>query len=52
MLTAAKVLALTAIKAMQDPALLRAAKEEFLDQIGGSYVCPLPDDVVPERGEA
>lgn len=51
MLTAAKVLALTAIKAMQDPALLRAAKEEFVAQIGGSYVCPLPDDVVPERGE-
>ncbi len=44
---AAEVLALTAIKAMQDPELLKKAKEEYVKVTGGHYICPVPDDVMP-----
>ena len=44
---AAEVLALTTIKAMQDPALLQKAKEEWKRTTGGKYICPVTDDVQP-----
>ena len=53
MLYGAEVLALTAIDFMEDPALVEAAKAEYLDAMGGKpYVCPIPKDVkapVPPR---
>lgn len=41
MLTAGKVIALTAVKVMEDPALLEAAKQEFMEKNGGKYDCPV-----------
>jgi len=47
MLQAAKVLALSAIKILEDESLLVKAKEEFLQKTGGRpYVCPIPEDVL------
>ncbi len=41
MLTAGKVIALTAVKVLEDPALLTAAKEEFQAKNNGQYDCPV-----------
>lgn len=41
MLTAGKVIALTAVKVLEDPALLAAAKEEFQAKNNGQYDCPV-----------
>ena len=46
-LYAGKVLSGTAIRLMEQPALLEQAKREFLEKTGGTYVCPVPDDVKP-----
>lgn len=46
-LTAAKMLALAAIRTMDAPELVRKAKEEVLERNGGQYTCPLPDEVLP-----
>jgi len=48
MVHAAKVMAATALDAIQDPALLARAKAELKERVGpAGYVCPIPDDVVP-----
>ena len=44
---AAEVLALASIKAMQDPELLKKAREEWEKTTGGKYICPVTDDVQP-----
>ena len=44
---AAKVMALTAAKAIADPELMRKAKEELARTAGGKYECPIPADVKP-----
>ncbi len=45
---AAKVLAYTAYDIMNDPKLIEKAREELNDRRGGSsYVCPIPDGVIP-----
>lgn len=41
MLTAGKVIALTAVKMLEDPAKLEAAKQEFLEKNNGQYDCPV-----------
>jgi aminobenzoyl-glutamate utilization protein B len=54
MVHAAKVMAATALDAIRDPELLRRAKAELRERVGGDgYVCPIPDEVVPPplRGE-
>lgn len=51
MLTAAKVMALACIRTMEQPELIEAAKKELLRKNGGSYLCPLPDYVVPPIGK-
>ena len=54
MVHAAKVMAATALDAIRDPELLRRAKAELGERVGGDgYVCPIPDEVVPPplRGE-
>ena len=50
LMTAAKVMALAAIKTMQRPETIQKAKKSVLQQNGGSYQCPLPDDVKPPIG--
>lgn len=43
MLTAAKVMALAAIRTMDSPEVMKKAKAELLVKNGGKYVCPLPE---------
>ena len=50
MLKAAEVLALAAVRTMQRPDLIEAAKKELLRKNGGSYTCPLPEYVQPPIG--
>lgn len=47
MLTAGKVMALTAIDLICCPELLAAAKAEFTERAVGGYVCPIEPDAVP-----
>jgi aminobenzoyl-glutamate utilization protein B len=52
MLTAAKVMALTALKFLQEPVLLESMRREFLQVTQGQpYRSPLPADPKPERTE-
>ena len=46
-LTAAKMLALSAIRTMAEPETVAKAKEEVRERNGGHYTCPLPDEVQP-----
>lgn len=50
LLTAAKALALSAIRTMESPEVMKAAREEFVKKTGGVYHCPLPDEVEPPVG--
>ncbi len=47
MLTAAKAMALAAIRTMQSPETIAKARQELLRKNGGKYLCPLPDYVQP-----
>ena len=47
MLTAAKVLAGTAIDLLTKPDLLAEAKSEFMEKSASGYVCPIEPDAVP-----
>ncbi|HZW49402.1 MAG TPA: amidohydrolase [Bacillota bacterium] len=51
LMTAAKVMALAAIKTMERPELVAKAKTLVLKQNGGAYQCPLPDSVKPPIGK-
>lgn len=51
LLTAAKVMALAAIYTMKRPDLIKKAKEVVLKQNGGTYQCPLADNVEPPIGK-
>lgn len=51
MLYGAKVMAVSAMKLVGDPALIERAKEDFQrDTNGKPYVCPIPGDVPVPRG--
>ncbi|MEA5049859.1 MAG: amidohydrolase [Oscillospiraceae bacterium] len=50
MLTAAKAMALAAVRTLGDPARIEKARAELLVKNGGKYVCPLPDYVQPPIG--
>lgn len=50
LLTAAKVMALSAIRTMDRPDLIEEAKTMVLKQNGGAYQCPLPHSVTPPVG--
>ena len=50
MLRAAEVMTLSAIRTMEQPELIRKAKEELIGKNGGKYRCPLPDYVAPPIG--
>jgi aminobenzoyl-glutamate utilization protein B len=48
MVHAAKLMASTAVDAITNPALVRAAKADHQARLGKHpYVCPIPDDVMP-----
>lgn len=47
MLTAAKAMALAAIRTLEDPETIERAKAELLVKNGGKYNCPLPEYVQP-----
>jgi aminobenzoyl-glutamate utilization protein B len=47
MVHVAKVMASTAVEALQKPELIAAAKAEHALRSGGAYVCPLPEDAKP-----
>ena len=50
MLRAAEVMTLSAIRTMEQPELIRKAKEELIQKNGGKYRCPLPYYVTPPIG--
>ena len=47
MLYAGKVIALSAIRLMEDPALIEAARKEYDEDMEGQTYVPIPDDVKP-----
>ncbi len=48
MLYAAKVMAGSAIDALEDPEIIRRAQEEFCQRTGGQkYASPIPPEVKP-----
>jgi aminobenzoyl-glutamate utilization protein B len=51
LLTAAKALALSAVRTMQRPDVIDRAKDIVLRQNGGKYQCPLPGDAKPPVGK-
>lgn len=51
LLTAAKMLALCTVRTMQSPETIAAAWNEYRAKTGGTYRCPLPDDVMPPVGK-
>ena len=50
LLTAGKMLALAAIRTMESPETVAAARAEYVARTGGRYECPLPDSVQPPIG--
>lgn len=50
MLTAARVMALAAVKTIDRPDVIEQAKAFVKRQNGGAYQCPLPDEVLPPVG--
>ncbi|WP_422485841.1 amidohydrolase [Gudongella sp. DL1XJH-153] len=50
MLTAAKVMALSAIRTMEDRDAIKRAKDFVKIQNGGKYICPLPEKLKPPVG--
>ena len=50
MLYAAKVMAASAIDALEDPEIIRRAKEELLRRTGGkTYQPPIPAEIQPQN---
>jgi len=46
MLYGAKVMAVSALKAIEDPSIIEKAKEEFQKAMAGrEYVCPIPEEI-------
>jgi aminobenzoyl-glutamate utilization protein B len=50
LITAAKAMALSAIRTMDKPEVIEKAKQIVLKQNGGAYECPLPNTVKPPIG--
>ncbi|MBQ3866870.1 MAG: amidohydrolase [Clostridia bacterium] len=51
-LYAAKSVAGTVLRLFEDPARLEKAKEEHREKTKGGYVCPIPDDILPNVPQA
>ncbi|MDL2225898.1 amidohydrolase [Eubacteriales bacterium OttesenSCG-928-M02] len=50
LIAATKMMALSAIRTMGRPDVIAQAKQLVLEQNGGKYQCPLPDDAMPPIG--
>jgi aminobenzoyl-glutamate utilization protein B len=50
LLRAGEAIALSCIRTMARPDLIKKAREEYINKSGGKYVCPLPDSVKPPIG--
>ncbi len=50
MVHVAKVMAGTAVDALNNPAIIAAAKADHAAKAGGPYQCPLPEDATPPIG--
>ena len=50
MMSAAKVMALSCIRTLEKPELIKQAQEELHRKNGGRYTCPLPQDCQPPIG--
>ena len=51
MLTAGKSLALAGIKMMENPELVKKARDEWMEETGGVYECPIPKEIGPRLNE-
>ena len=51
MLAAGKAIALTGIRLLEEPETLKKAREEWMEETGGVYECPIPKDVAPRLNE-
>ena len=51
LLTAVKVMALSAVKTMNKSEVIEKAKQIVLKQNGGAYQCPLPESIQPPIGK-
>ncbi|MBG0764736.1 MAG: amidohydrolase [Tissierellales bacterium] len=50
MLTAAKVMGMTALDILNNPDIVKKAKEELKENLDGEkYICPIPDDIEPSK---
>lgn len=47
MLTAGKAMALAALRLYEDEKILKKAREEWLEETGGVYECPIPKEIGP-----
>lgn len=47
MLMAGKSMALAALKAIENPEILKKAHEQWLEETGGVYDCPIPKEIGP-----
>lgn len=50
MVRAAEILALATLRTMEQPEIIKKAREELKNKNGGKYTCPLPDYVTPPIG--
>ena len=51
MLRAAEAIALSCVRTMEQPEVMKAARAEYIKKSGGKYECPLPDYVQPPIGK-
>jgi len=50
MLTAGKIIGMTAIDLLENPDIIKKAKKELKENLDGKiYVCPIPDDIKPSK---
>ncbi len=49
LVTVAEAISLAAVRSMQDPDMLKKAKEEYVQKTGGKYIAPVDGDPKPER---
>lgn len=51
MLAAGKVMALSGIRMFEEPELVKRAREEWMEETGGVYECPIPKEIGPRLDE-
>ncbi|MCI7795838.1 MAG: amidohydrolase [Lachnospiraceae bacterium] len=51
MLAAGEIMALSGIRLLEEPDVLKKAREEWLEETGGVYECPIPKEIKPRLDE-